>query len=248
MDAAPIARLARLARRTLFAPFAPFALFAPLAAAHAAPEGARVAVAPALQRALASGSGIESAAALRGALRALLAPGAPAWDADCEADRRATGGAAGIIRHPLGDGSWLLQVVCAQGAYQGSFWAARLWGAPHGAARPDAGGGQAALLAWPVVGEPAGAAAAPASAPPAWPAPTSQVVVWGELEAVAPRAGADPEVEIVNRFRAAGDCGTRARYALRGARPELVALAAVFVCPDTVGLPGAWPRIAVPGR
>lgn len=245
MDAAPNTRLTRLARH---ARLTLLALLAPLAAAHAAPEGARVAVAPALQRALGSGSGIESAAALRGALRALLAPDAPAWDADCEADRRATGGAAGIIRHPLGDGSWLLQVACAQGAYQGSFWAARLWAAPHGAARPQEGAGLVVLLAWPAVGEPADSASGPASAPPAWPASTSQVVVRGELEAVAPRAGADPEVEIVNRFRAAGDCGTRARYVLRGARAELVALAAAFVCPDTVGLPGAWPRIAVPGR
>lgn len=214
-------------------------------------------VAPALFRALSSGRGVDRAAALRNALRALLAPGAPAWDADCEADRLATGGAPGVIRHALADGSWLIEVGCAAGAYQGSFWAAWLWRDAAPPARAPAG--QATLIVWPVAVERSTAGAAAATTPPVVPASApaaapgielvDEVVAWGEVRALAAgRAAAPAEVEIANRFRASGDCGTRSRYALREGRAELVALAAAFVCPDTVQPGAAWPSVTLPVR
>lgn len=255
-------RAGRMARLARFGRFASIAVVAAAGVARAAADDRNAAVpaahdvAPAVFRALSTGHAVERSAALRSALRAVLAPDAPAWDADCEADRETTGGVPGVVRHALADGSWLIEVGCAMGAYQGSFWAAQLWRDAGSAGAATAG--KAALVVWPVAVERAAttpmSAAAPAApesaAAPAAPgiAIEAQVVAWGELEAVAPSRAGRAEVEIVNRFRAAGDCGTRSRYALQAGRAELVALAAAVVCPDTVQPGGAWPPVALPIR
>jgi hypothetical protein len=168
------------------------------------------------------------------------APGSPTWDADCEAARLDSGATPGILRHSFSGGHWLLQIECALGAYQGSFWAAQVW-----LAQPEAA--FAAVLRWPVASAPTAAASGTTAI-----GLVDEAVVWGELGVVAPAAGQPAQVEIVNRFRALGDCGTRSRYALDHGTTRLVALAALFACADTVADPSpgpaGWPRVEVPDR
>ncbi len=197
-----------------------------------------VALPPTLFRVLiAAGSGLEEAVALRGVLRTLLVNGPPvarggtAWDADCEDANRDSNGTAGLIRLALADGSWLVQATCAQGAYQGSFWAAQLWIA-------DTGQGVGALLRWPIAAEHLGA--------PANFELSEQVVVWGDLTVLAPPHSTRAELEILNRFRAPGDCGTRTRYALERGALRVVGLAAVFTCPESLGVSGPADWRALP--
>ena len=158
-----------------------------------------------------------------------------AWDADCEDANRDSDGTAGLIRLALADGSWLVQATCAQGAYQGSFWAAQLW-----IAHPGQGVG--ALLRWPIAAEHLGA--------PASFELSEQVVVWGDLTVLAQPHSTRAELEILNRFRAPGDCGTRTRYALERGALRVVGLAAVFTCPESLGLsgPAAWPALPTSDR
>ena len=200
------------------------------AASAAAPvcTAAPVAAGNVLYAALTTTPDPASGAHLRAALRALW-PG-NARDADCEQEARDSGAPSGLLRQPLADGSWLVQAVCAQGAYQGSAWAAQLWAAPGAAP-------QAALLCWPVPAERAGRLAL-----------EDRVVVWGDVSAAAQGA----EVEIVERFRAIGDCGIRSRYRLERGRVTLVGIAAALVCPETARDPPTgpadWPEQALPGR
>lgn len=211
------------------------------AQAASAEEQEVVALPPALFRVLIAGSGLDEAVALRGVLRALLVNGPPvarggtAWDADCEDANRDSDGTAGLIRLALADGSWLVQATCAQGAYQGSFWAAQLW-----IAHPGQGVG--ALLRWPIAAEHLGA--------PASFELSEQVVVWGDLTVLAQPHSTRAELEILNRFRAPGDCGTRTRYALERGALRVVGLTAVFTCPESLGVsgPAAWPALPTSDR
>jgi len=213
---------------------AALALAATMAFAAPACEGVApsAALGAALYRALTAGADLETAAPLRGAVRALW-PGF-AGDADCEQEARDSGAAPGLLRQRLADGSWLVQAVCAQGAYQGSGWAAQLWSPPGSAP-------QAALLCWPVAVERAGGVGL-----------AQRIVVWGDLSALAPGTPGPAEVEIVERFRAIGDCGTRSRYRIGQGRVTLVGIAAAFSCPETVRDPPAgpadWPAIPIPTR
>jgi hypothetical protein len=180
----------------------------------------------ALYRALTTGAGLESAAPLRHALRALW-PGF-AGDADCEQEARDSGAPPGLLRQLLADGSWLIQAACAQGAYQGSTWAAQLRSPP--AAPP-----QADLLCWPVPVERAGGLAL-----------EDRIVIWGEV------TSGTAEVEVIERFRAIGDCGTRSRYRIERGRVALVGVAGALACPETARVPPAgpadWPALAIPSR
>ncbi len=180
--------------------------------------------------------GIDREPALRQALGALW-PGR-AWNSECEQDSRDSGSSPGPVRLALADGSWLVQIACAQGAYQGSSWAAQVWPGPGAT-------GEAALLCWPVASEREG------RAPPGLEI-VDEVVVWGDLASVGTAAGQPPTVEIVNRYRAIGDCGTRSRYTLQKGRVSLVELATAFNCPDTVtdppSGPADWPRAGLPVR
>ena len=219
----------------------------------AAPEGPTASVPAALFRALTTATGLEAASELRAELRALWAarrdPAGADWDAECEQANRDSGATPGLIRHPLADGSWLIEVACAQGAYQGSFWAVQVWrpGSTPQTSRAAARSrpALAALLRWPVASERADGATPAVDVSP-------QVVVWGELGVAARSRARCPAAEIVNRFRAIGDCGTRSRYALRRGTTRLLELAAVFACPET--LPGVpvgpadWPPVPLPDR
>lgn len=179
---------------------------------------------------------LEADAELRASVRALW-HGSP-WDADCEEVNRDSGATPGLIRHALADGTWLIEVACAQGAYQGSFWAVQMWASQNGPAH-------AAVLRWQV------AAVGTSAAPPGFDT-SVQVVVWGELAAVASSPDARREAEIVTRFRGIGDCGTRSRYAIERGTTRLAALAANFICPETLpdapSGPADWASIPLPGR
>jgi hypothetical protein len=156
------------------------------------------------------------------------------WDADCEAAFSNTGGpdSAGLIRLRLAEHNWLIQVQCAQGAYQGSFWAVHLW--------QDRGGPHAAALQWQVPDQKAPDASISAAVQM-----RNEVVVWGDIEVHTAWRRSTSLVEIINRFRAIGDCGTRGRYRLRHGSTQMVELAAIFRCPEslsgTVGGPDTWP-------
>lgn len=226
-------------RKTWLPLAAALALGAPGLRAAPTCDGAAPIAAPAgsVYRALTTGAGLESAAPLRSAMRSLW-PGF-AGDADCEQEALDSGAPPGLLRQRLADGSWLVQAVCAQGAYQGSAWTAQLWSAPG---QPP----QAALLCWPVPTERAGALAL-----------EDRIVFWGELSAPEPDPGGaagEPvaEVEIVERFRAIGDCGTRSRYRLQRGRVTLVGIAAALACPETAADtptgPAGWPALAIPPR
>lgn len=168
-------------------------------------------------RALTTRAAPQHAADLRRGLRAnLVSQAGEAWDSECEDDQRASGAPPGLLRDRLKDGSWLLQLPCGQGAYQGSFWAVQLW--------REAGRAQAAVLVWPV--------------PTAPQQLRDARVLSGEL---AVRASG--RVELLNRFRGIGDCGTRSEYRVRQGRVHILMIAGVFQCPDTAAAagPGTWP-------
>jgi len=205
--------------------FGLIAAAAPLLARPAPPPP--VALSADLYRLLTTRSALERDASLRRKLRSRLGVTGAAWDSDCEQDNRDSGATPGLLRDALADGSWLLRAECATGAYQGSFWAVQVW--------RSGGRAQAALLAWPI-----GKAAPDGTGEPF--ALSEQGVVWGELSLLSQGL-----VELVNRFRGIGDCGTRARYEVRQGRVRIVGLAAVFSCPDTpaaspVG-PSDWPIV-----
>jgi len=219
------------------------ALAAVAATPECTPAQAPQAVSGALYRAVTTGNDPEAALGLRRELRALLSPGLPPSGegsaADCEAVNRDSGATPGLIRHRLGEAGWLIQFACAQGAYQGSFWAAQLWSLPGGPA-------VASALCWPVPAEASGGRGAPiiAFAP--------QAVVWGELATVASASGGTVQAEIVNRFRAIGDCGTRSRYAVERGTARLVEATAAWTCPPTPDVeplgPDAWAPVVLPHR
>lgn len=182
-----------------------------------------------LVRALTSAKSPEADAALRRRWRnAMLGAAAgKAWDDECEQDNQHSGAAPGLARQRLPDGSWLLRLDCGAGAYQGSFWAAQVW--------RQAGQWRGAVLAWPVAQ--AAAAAATIGLPFIL---TQELVLSGEV-AMLP----DGAVEVVNRFRGLGDCGTRSAYEVKQGRVRFMVLAAVWACPDTpasvpIGPPD-WP-------
>lgn len=159
----------------------------------------------------------QDAAALRRGLRAnLVSVDGEAWDSDCEADAQASGAPPGLLRTRLPDGSWLLQVVCAQGAYQGSFWAAQLW--------REGGRPRVALLDWPLPKAPGRL--------------QDDRVPSGDLE-----LRRDGRLVLTTRFRGIGDCGTRSSYQLQRGRIDILVVAGVFACPDTPGAagPDQWP-------
>ncbi len=210
------------------------------------PEAPPATVPATLLRALATDRSLESASGLRAELRALWAdrqpvPGPP-WDADCEEANRDSAATPGLIRHALADGSWLIQFACAQGAYQGSFWAAQVWALPSA---PGGPAGRAAVLCWPVPSERAGGAAPGIEL-------SDQVLLWGELGTVAPAPATSATVEIVNRFRAIGDCGIRSHYAVERGTTRLVGLAAALTCPEAPPAapsgPADWPTAPLPDR
>ena len=188
----------------------------------------------ALVRTLTSAAKPEADAALRSRLRraVLGAAAGTAWDGECEQDNQASGAAAGVARQRLPDGSWLLRLDCGAGAYQGSFWAAQVW--------RQAGQWRGAVLAWPVA-----QALAEGNGPPF--TLTQEVVLSGDL-ALLPGG----KVEVLNRFRGLGDCGTRSAYEVKQGRVRFMVLAAVWVCPDTpasvpIGPPD-WPILKSFGR
>lgn len=192
-------------------------LLAVATAAPAAHAAAPVPLSADFYRALTGRAAPEQAADLRRGLRAnLVSQAGEAWDTECEDDQRATGALPGLQRQRLRDGSWLLILACSQGAYQGSFWAVQLW--------REGGRPKAAVLVWPV---PASAAVL-----------KDERVLSGDLMVL--KTG---EVEVLNRFRGVGDCGTRTRYALRQGGVHTLQLAAVFACPDTAAAAGPeqWP-------
>ena len=188
-----------------------------------------VPLAAALVSALITSDKPETDGALRQRWRsAVLGPAAgTAWDGECEQDQQASGAATGLLRQRLPDGSWLLRLDCSAGAYQGSFWAGQVW--------RHAGQWRGRVLTWPVA-----QAAAKGSPQPFTLAP--EVVLWGEM--VVQPGGA---VEVLNRFRGLGDCGTRSVYEVKQGQVRFLVLAAVFACPDTpasepIGPPD-WPTL-----
>ena len=224
---------------TIFSLFPLLSLCATAVTVAAAAEPVTVALPTPLYRALTAGADPEHAAGLRGQLRAaLLGDGTrPAWDADCEQDRQDSDAAPGLWRQRLSDGSWLLRVECSAGAYQGSFWAVQLW-RQAGPAEP----GRAALLTWRVPRQNADGSRGSAFTL------SNEVVLWGELSLPAAPAGG-VQVEVVNRFRGIGDCGTRSRYRLHRGHVGIATLAAVFSCPDTPATvplgPADWPVLSI---
>ena len=185
-------------------------------------------------RALTSATKPEADAALRSRLRSAVlgAAAGTAWDGECEQDNQASGAAAGVARQRLPDGSWLLRLDCGAGAYQGSFWAAQVW--------RQAGQWRAGVLVWPVAQARAGATGQPFTL-------TQEVVLSGDL-ALLPGG----KVEVLNRFRGLGDCGSRSAYEVKQGRVRFMVLAAVWVCPDTpasvpIGPPD-WPILKSFGR
>ena len=187
-------------------------------------------------RALASAAKPEADAALRSRLRSAVlgAAAGTAWDGECEQDNQASGAATGVARQRLPDGSWLLRLDCGAGAYQGSFWAAQVW--------RQAGQWRAGVLVWPVAqaGVGVGATGQPFTL-------AQEVVLSGDL-ALLPGS----KVEVLNRFRGLGDCGTRSAYEVKQGRVRFMVLAAVWVCPDTpasvpIGPPD-WPILKSFGR
>ncbi len=190
---------------------------------------AAVVLPAALVRALTSAAKPEADAALRHRWRSALlgAAAGPAWDGECEQDNQNSGAAAGLARQRLPGGSWLLRLDCGAGAYQGSFWAAQVW--------QQAGQWRGAVLAWPV------AQAAAEGSGQAF-ALTQAVVLWGD---VVVQAGG--KIEVLNRFRGLGDCGTRSLYQVRQGRTRFMVLAAVWACPDTPASvptgPPDWPIV-----
>lgn len=218
----------------------------PLAAASSAPlvplVPPAVVLPAALVRALGTGpkseAGPRADAALRSRWRSAVlgAAAGSAWDGECEQDNQNSGAAAGLTRQRLPGGSWLLRLDCGAGAYQGSFWAAQVW--------RQAGQWRGAVLAWPVA-QPQPETPAAATGPPF--TVTQQVVLSGEL-AVLPGG----RVEVVNRFRGLGDCGTRSTYEVKQGQVRFMVLAAVLACPDTpasvpIGPPD-WPILQTFGR
>ncbi len=189
-------------------------------------------------RAMASTAKPETDIALRSRLRSAVlgAAAGTAWDAECEQDNQASGAAAGVARQRLPDGTWLLRLDCGAGAYQGSFWAAQVW--------RQAGQWRAGVLVWRVAQAQArvggGATGQPFTL-------TQEVVLSGDL-ALLPGG----TVEVLNRFRGLGDCGTRSAYEVKQGRVRFMVLAAVWVCPDTpasvpIGPPD-WPILKSFGR
>lgn len=191
-------------------------------------------------RAMASTAKPETDIALRSRLRSAVlgAAAGTAWDAECEQDNQASGAAAGVARQRLPDGTWLLRLDCGAGAYQGSFWAAQVW--------RQAGQWRAGVLVWPVAQAQAqarvggGATGQPFTL-------TQEVVLSGDLVLLP-----GGTLEVLNRFRGLGDCGTRSAYEVKQGRVRFMVLAAVWVCPDTpasvpIGPPD-WPILKSFGR
>jgi hypothetical protein len=210
-------------------------VLAPAATAGPAPQLPSAAVLPAaLVRALTKTSTPEADEARRQRWRSALlgAAAGTAWDGECEQDLRNSGAPAGLARQRLSDGSWLLRADCSAGAYQGSFWAAQVW--------RQSGQWHGAVLAWPVAQAAAGGSQLPFSL-------TQAVLLWGELTVLPGGA-----VEVVNRFRGLGDCGSRSVYQVKQGAVRFVVLAALWACPDTPASvplgPPDWPIVKSFGR
>jgi hypothetical protein len=154
------------------------------------------------------------------------------WPDDCERDFVAThapalGDWGGLQFHALAPGRHLVQVSCAVFAYQGA----------------------QAFLIWdetatPPVARPldfAGTAASPYNTLPedgdAGPSP----VVLG----LADFDAATAEIQVLTRFRGAGDCGAMATYAITPDGARLRRLRLQEVCDGSTPDPAHWPDVAL---
>lgn len=151
------------------------------------------------------------------------------WTEECEQARREDPAAQGpgVQLHPLGGERYLVQVECAQGAYQASY--------NYVLYDPRTPPGRATLLRFPTFdGE-------------RW---TLEADVAG-LPTFHPGAR---ELEIFSKARGIGDCGQLMRYGFAGGEPRLLWLRARDCPPDPDNRPapppGEWPLVppeSIPG-
>jgi hypothetical protein len=155
------------------------------------------------------------------------------WPDDCEGAFEATdvGGGSGLEIHALADGSTLVQIRCAAGAYQPSQLVMRTIDA-----RPSV----ASILTFTTWESADGESLEQ----------TESEEVWGELTYL-PEA---QELTLLTLSRQTGDCGTWAEYRLADGNPKLEALYARMPCPAEPGEavnpgpgkpPKGWKRIEV---
>jgi hypothetical protein len=155
------------------------------------------------------------------------------WPDDCEGAFEATdvSGGSGLEIHALSDGSTLVQIRCAAGAYQPSQLVMRTTDA-----RPSV----ASILSFTTWGSADGESLEQ----------TESEEVWGELTYL-PEA---QELTLLSLSRQTGDCGTWAEYRLAEGNPKLEALYVRMPCPATPGEPAdpvpgkppeGWKRIEV---
>jgi hypothetical protein len=147
------------------------------------------------------------------------------WPDDCEGAFQATdaSGDAGLRIDRLADGSTLVQIRCAAGAYQPSQVVMRTTATER---TPAA----SALLSFTTWLSPDGASLERAEVQE----------LWGEL-AFLP---ATQELTLLSLSRQTGDCGTWAKYTLAGNTATLDRVHARLPCPATPGAPAS----PAPGR
>ncbi len=145
-----------------------------------------------------------------------------AWSEDCESsyDNTAIRGDPGIEFHAIAPGRWWVGVICTLGAYQGSsnFF---LWDEPA-----DGGAPRATPLEFPVPGEKPG--------------------TLTKRNDISNFADFDPktkELVVWTRYRGPGDCGSHARYAVRGERVIVRELREQRECNGKNTRPETWPKV-----
>ena len=150
------------------------------------------------------------------------------WPADCEESFTASAvpEAAGIEVHSLSPGRSLVEVRCAWGAYQGS----QIYYLYDESRQPARG----EPLAFEVRESPDEKSLVANETPE----------VWG-LPSFDSRTG---QLEVLNKFRGPGDCGTLATYRFVDGRPRLARLRAKVAC-DGKGAeePERWPEVPLGG-
>lgn len=139
------------------------------------------------------------------------------WPDDCEQAFEATdaSGDAGLTVHALTDGSMLVEVRCAAGAYQPSSLFIRV----DGTRSPPA----ATVLTFATYGSPDGETIERADS----------TELWGE-PAFLPQ---HQQLTLLSLARQTGDCGTWTEYTLADGMPMFVALYARLPCPSTPEAP-----------